>query len=198
MATLLLTGPSGVGKDWVADGLKEKFPEVNYLSFDKLFNHIKECDFKGTPLWTSDYECIRNHTQRIDFETRYSEVLRMQGFDGCQNTVVQGYQLVFPDFRDPLFEVIALDPSAALMLGIYPTPEQLLKNRQTSKKQYQHKRANLEDCERVLRWHEPLFCRNPPPFQCRKYDSSDEALGVAVDFLADRFRHDSPGLSSPL
>ena len=184
MRTLLLTGPSASGKDWVAERLTKANPQLNNISIDDLFDYIKAQDFADSAFQSSGHKCIRLNYHTVDFSTRFAEALSMRAFDPSRDTLVQGYQLTVPVVREPLFNVIGLDPKASLMLGIYPSPRTLLNNRRDSEKTYHQERANIQHCTELVTWHETTFDKNLPPFRFRKCTSSDEALEQAIRFFA--------------
>lgn len=187
MAVLFVTGTSGVGKDFVADRLLQRIAALRVVSWDKVFNDIKS-KFPASKEHPG-YGWIHQKSKTIDFLSLYQKIVLPQVASG-QHIVVQGYQVIYPEFMNPMCSLLKVQPGSSLILGIDITPEALLGQRLASEKTYHKDHAPADQCRKDLKRHAQTFNDSHYPWPCpfRIARTKEDALRIAVDFFSTEFR----------
>lgn len=162
MSILLVTGPSGAGKDFVSENLKA-INDLRHISYDQLFG---QSVYSAFPFYTGkqyDHE-IWNQAKElsIDFSSIFSTVLKRTGCIKNRHFLIQGVQLSKAFWRERILEAIGHSGSGEVkLISIIPTPEVLLEQRTSSSKPYHgticSKEKCISDLERIKKSLETAF-----------------------------------------
>jgi|GEM_PF-5623940 len=152
MKFALITGISGVGKNYSSDRIIENFPkEVLALNFDKVVNYIKKRKYD------KDLQFIPENFEPNEVTTLYQEYLQMEKIETREFNIVQGYQLILPWIRDPMLKLLAASSDNCQIFGIFPTVERIIQLRKGSSKSYHLEHTDEPACSKSYNYWKEEF-----------------------------------------
>jgi adenylate kinase family enzyme len=180
MRVALLTGPSGVGKTFVADQLRTQF---DCLSYDRLMRDSIEDAFPNHAGDKWDKQVWLDNSDRVDLIRAFE---RAFVWSGTRPLLVEGWQLREKVWRNAILELAMARVGGTLnskLFIIRPTLEVLLSQRPQSKHEYHRRNAILADCEEQIARHEKLYREQPWAGELVELKTKEAAVEAVRDFL---------------
>src|SRR5580704_18047035 len=154
MRVALLTGPSGVGKTFVADQLRTQF---DCLSYDRLMRDSIEVAFPNHAGDKWDKQIWLDNSDRVNLFRAFEHAFV---WSGRRPLLVEGWQLRERVWRQAILDLAtsrAQAPIEPKLFVIQPPLELLVSERAQSKHEYHRRHANAADCQRQITIHERLY-----------------------------------------
>jgi hypothetical protein len=181
MKIALLTGPSGAGKTFVADGLRAEFECVSY---DHLMRDSIEHAFPkhrgdkwDKQIWLDNRDCL-------DLVAAFNAAFK---WTAKRPLIVEGWQLRESVWRNAILELamarVGGTPNSKLFI-IRPTLELLLSQRAQCKHEYHRRNANLADCEEQIARHEKMYREQPWHGELVQLETKEAAVEAVREFFA--------------